>query len=161
MIGCPAIERVPVRAGPVLAATANATLPLPVTLPDAGLVIVIQLAFDEAVHAHALSVVIVADPFPPASGNDVTEAVTEYAQGAACVTVNVCPPIVSVPVRAAPLFAATVNETVVLPLPDVLLEMLIQSAFDFAVHVQPPFVASATLPFPPAAANDALDGAIA
>src|SRR5262249_41733433 len=123
------------RAGPLLAATANATVPLPLTLPDPGLVIVIQFAFDEAVHAHALSVVTVADPFPPASGNDVTGAVTEYAQGAACVTVNGCSPIVSVPVRpAAPLFAATVNDTVVLPLPDALLEMLIQSAFDFAVH---------------------------
>ena len=77
-------------------------------------------------------------------------------------TLNVCPPIVSVPVRAAaPLFAATVNDTVVLPLPDAPLEMLIQSTFDLAVHVQPPFVASATLPVPPAAANEALDGAIA
>lgn len=38
--------------------------------------------------------------------------------GAACDTVKVCPAIVTVPVRAAPVFAATVNATAPLPVPD-------------------------------------------
>lgn len=156
---CPAIVSVPLRASPVFADTVNPTVAPPV--PDAPLVIEIQLAFDTAVHAHAASVVTVAEPGPPTSGNCCDAGATAYEHGALWLTVNVCPPIVSVPVRAAPLFGATENATAALPLPDVLLEIVIQSAFDFAVHAQPVLVASARLPPPPADANDAVEGAIA
>src|SRR5206468_4252463 len=103
-------------------------------------------------------------PGPPASVIDCVVGAIEYVHdGAAadCVTVNACPAIVSVPVRAAPAFALTVNATVPLPLPEPPLEIAIQLAFDAAVHAQPALVANATEPLPPAAVNDALVGAMA
>jgi len=55
---------------------------------------------------------------------------------AACDTVKVCPPIVNVPVRAAPVFAATPNATVPLPVPDAPLVTVNHAAFALAVHAQ-------------------------
>src|SRR5439155_1028563 len=63
---CPAIVSVPVRElVPVLAATVKATLPLPVWLLPP--VKVIELALLATVHAHALVVVTVVLPVPPAA----------------------------------------------------------------------------------------------
>ena len=60
---------VPLRAVPVLAATLNATVPLPV--PDAPLVTVSQGTLAAAVHAHdAAEAVTVVDPVPPVSDTD-------------------------------------------------------------------------------------------
>jgi hypothetical protein len=65
-------------------------------------------------------------------------------------TVNVWPAIVSVPVRAGPEFAATLNETTPLPPPDAAPEIVIQSGlFDEAVHVQPAPAVIATDPVAP------------
>jgi len=72
---------------------------------------------------------------------------------AACVTVNVCPAIVRVPVRAAPAFAATANATVPLPLPVAPDVMVIHGALLLAVHAQPAVVVTSELPVPPAAAT--------
>jgi hypothetical protein len=74
---------------------------------------------------------------------------------------NVWPAIVSVPVRASPLFAAIVNATVPLPLPDAPLVIEIHEAFDAAVHAQPLPAVTATEPLPPLASTDWLLGAIA
>jgi hypothetical protein len=74
---------------------------------------------------------------------------------AACETVNVLPAAVTEPVRAAPEFAATVNETVPLPVPDAPLEIVIHAAFEAAVHAQ--LVAEAVIamePEPPVSLTD-------
>jgi hypothetical protein len=54
--------------------------------------------------------------------------------GAACETVNVWPAIVSVPVRAAAVFAATANATVPLPVPDAPPVSVSHGAFALALH---------------------------
>lgn len=77
---------------------------------------------------------------------------------AACETEKVWPAIVSVPVRAAPLFAAAVNDTVPLPLPDPPLEIAIHDAFDVAVQAQPLFAVTPTVPLAPFASADWLVG---
>jgi hypothetical protein len=150
---CPATVSVPVRAAPVFADALKATVPLPV--PDAPAVTVIQSGlFEAAVHAQPAPAVTVIDPVPPAGSTAwVPGAMLNVHAGAAaaCVTVRVWPPIVSVPVRAAPVFAAALNETVPLPLPDAPLVMVSQSAlFETADHVQPPAVDTFTEPVPPA-----------
>ena len=70
-------------------------------------------------------------------------------------TVNVWPAIVSVPLRAAPVLAATLNSTDPLPLPLAPEVMLIQDALVDAVHVQPPVVDTDTgAPAPADATTD-------
>jgi hypothetical protein len=64
----PATVRVPVRAGPVVDAARNATLPLPV--PFAPLVIVSHDALLDAVHAQPGPVVTPTVPLPPSDGTD-------------------------------------------------------------------------------------------
>jgi hypothetical protein len=75
------------------------------------------------------------------------------------VTVTVCPPIVIVPVRLlAFVLAATVNETVPLPLPLVPEVIVMKAVLLAAVHAQPVSVVTATLPPPPPEENDWLAG---
>ncbi len=73
---------------------------------------------------------------------------------ALCVTVNVVPATVSVAVRAAPVFAATVNVTVLLPLPDAPAEIVTKVALLVAAHVHPVPAVTGTDAVPPAAPND-------
>jgi hypothetical protein len=82
--------------------------------------------------------------------------VIAYVQGAAAwFTVKVSPAMVSVPLRAPAVLAATLNWTEPLPVPFVPDVMLIHEAFDAAVHPHPLLVDTATgLPPPPAAAID-------
>ena len=80
---------------------------------------------------------------------------------AACVTVNVAPAIVSVPVRLeATVFAATVNVTEPLPEPVAPPVTVIHAALLAAVHAQPVPAVTVLLPLPPAAVNDWLSGEI-
>jgi hypothetical protein len=80
---------------------------------------------------------------------------------AACETVNVCPAIVSVPVRAAALFTATANATVPLPVPDAAPVSVSQGAFAVAVHAHVVAEAvTATEPAPPVSATFWLAGEI-
>jgi hypothetical protein len=73
----------------------------------------------------------------------------------ACVTVNVCPPTVIVPVRLAlPVLAATLNDTVAVPVPLAALVTVIQLAVLDAVHAQPAMVVTVNDPVPPAAGTD-------
>ena len=74
--------------------------------------------------------------------------------GAAWETVNVWPPIVSVPLRALPVFAAAVKATVPLPVPDAPLVTVSHGALAVAVHVQLPADAvTAIVPAPPLSAT--------
>jgi hypothetical protein len=84
------------------------------------------------------------------------------AGGAAWVTVNVWPAMVIVPVRAAPVFAATVKLTDPGPVPAAPAVIVIHDALLTAVHAQvPPAVTAIAVPAPPAASIDSLVGAIA
>jgi hypothetical protein len=72
-------------------------------------VTVIHVALLTAVHAQPAPAVTPTVPVPAAEElkfADTGEIDNEQGRPA-CVTVNVCPPIVSVPVRAAPTFAVT------------------------------------------------------
>ena len=88
----------------------------------------------------------------------------EYAHDAdadAWLTVNGWPAMVSVPTRAAPVFAATLNATDPSPLPLVPDVMVIQDSLVVAVQAQPLADETATgLPAPAEAATDSLVGAI-
>ena len=92
-----------------MAATSNVSVPDPVpVVPE----IVTQPALLDAVQLHVAAVVVtVTVPLPPLAGNAcvVGEIVKEHGvDGAGCVTVNVVPAIVIVPVRdVAPVFDAT------------------------------------------------------
>jgi hypothetical protein len=74
--------------------------------------------------------------------------------------VKVWPAIDSVPVRAAPLFDAMLNETEPLPLPDAPLVTVIHASFADAVHAQPAPAVTAALPVPPVESTDWLLGAM-
>ena len=136
----PATVSVPVRAGPGFTAAANASVPLPV--PAAAPVSVNHAALVLAVHAHvAAEAVTATEPEPPLSATscDAGEIVNVHGGGgaaAACDTVKVCPPMVSVPVRAAAVFAATLNATVPLPVPEAPLVTVNHAALALAVHAQ-------------------------
>ena len=68
---------------------------------------------------------------------------------------KVWPPIVSVPVRAAPVFAATLNSTDPLPLPFAPEVMVIHEALLDAVHPQPLLAVTVTgFPAPAVAPSD-------
>src|SRR5438094_9244620 len=90
--------KVPVRADVVVfAATVYLTVPLP--LPLAPAVTVIHAALLAAVHVQPVTVVTFAVAVPPAAGSDCVVGAVVKVHAAACVTVTVCPAIVSVPVR--------------------------------------------------------------
>ena len=81
-----------------LGATVKLTEPLPE--PVAPAVTVIQVALLTAVQVHPAIVVTAVEPLDPAAGTDRVEGEIENEQEAApWVTVNVCPPMVAVPVR--------------------------------------------------------------
>jgi len=104
----PPIVMVPVRRAPVLALTLNVTDPLPVPLaPD---VMVIQSALDVATQPHPVPAVTVTVPLVAADVVRFTETgeIATVQAAPACVTVKVCPPIVSVPLRdEVPVFGST------------------------------------------------------
>ena len=154
----PAIVTVPNRdAVAEVAATFSDTMPLPV--PVAPAVTVIQLALLVAVRAHPVVPVIVTVTGPPAAprlwyagdklkGPHVT---TPDCVGAtpACVTVKVWPPMVTVPVRTTVVaFAATLSATEPLPVPVAPLVTAIQLALLVAVRAHPavPFTVIDTAP---------------
>ena len=169
----PATVIVPLRADPSGdAAAVNVTPPLPV--PDAPEVMAIQSgAFDAAVHVQfaALAVTLI-DPPPPDIGTVCPFGAMLKLHaggggggggggGAACESVNVWPPMVMVPLRAPPVFAAALKPTLPLPLPDAPEVTVIQSgALDVAVHAHAASVVTATDPVPPAGSTDADAGAI-
>jgi len=156
----PAIVSVPLRAGPLFAATLNSVEPGPFPLEPE--VIVIHDALLDAIHPQPPLVDTAAErPFAALGPGDALDGLIENAQlggAAAWLTVNVWPAIVSVPVRATPLFAATLKtvEPGPLPLePDVI---VIQDALLAAFHPQPLPVDTLTeTPVAPPAPGEALD----
>ena len=79
----------------------------------------------------------------------------------ACVTVNVWPAIVAVPVRPVPPLAATLNPIVPGPVEDGMLVNVIQLALDVAVHVHALPVVTAIDPVCPASGAESVDGLMA
>ena len=69
--------------------------------------------------------------------------------------------MVSVPLRAAPLFAAMLKATLPLPLPVAPAVTEIQLSFAAAVHAHPAPAVTVVDPVPPAASIVCVDGAIA
>jgi hypothetical protein len=150
---------VPDLAAPVFAATVNATVPLPV--PEAPLLRASHATLAVAVHAHvAADAVSATEPEPPTSATVCEVGAIEKVHGgggggggAACATVNVWPPIVSVPLRTAPVLAAAVNATAPFPVPDAPLPIVSQGTFATAAQAQVPADAvTATEPEPPVSA---------
>ncbi len=147
---CPPIVSVDDRADvPVFAATENATVPLP--LPLAPEVIVTQESGVVAVHAQAAAAVTVTLPLPPDAATACDVGVIVMSHGMpACVTVNVLPAIVSVPVRGdTDVFAAELKLTDPLPDPDAPDITVSQLLLLRAVQAQPPGADTATVPVPP------------
>lgn len=103
----PATVIVPVRGGPVWAATENCVTPLP--LPLAPELIVIQPSLLAAVHAQPVAVVMLTEPDPPLAAMLCEVGLIVNEQPELWVTVNVWPATVIVPVRCGPVFAATEN----------------------------------------------------
>jgi len=123
-------------------------------LPAAPAVTVIHEALLAAVHAQAVAAVTLTVPVAAAavvSGLDDGEIVGEQVTPD-CVTVNVATPIVMVPVRLAVVeLAATVNETVAVPVPADPAVIVIHVESLTAVHAQTVEAVTVVLPEPPAA----------
>jgi len=134
----------------------NATVPVP--LPLAPLVTVSHdVLLLTPVHAQPLGAVTLVDPVPPAAVTDwLVGAIANVHGAAACVTENVWPAIVSVPLREVPFgFAATLNATVPPPLPLAPLVTVNQPVLLLTpVHAQPANAVTVVDPVPPAAVND-------
>jgi hypothetical protein len=157
----PAIASVAVRAVTlVFGWAANETVPDPVPVEPAD--IVTHAAPLAAVQVHPGVVVTVTVPLPPGAGSVALEGAIVYEQAAAaCVTVNVLPPAVNVPVReVVAVFACTLYPTLPLPLPVPPAVMLIQLAPLVAVHPQPAGAVTLIVPPPPPATTVADAGEI-
>lgn len=103
---CPAIVAVPRRSASGFAATVICTVPFPDPLPPEE--IPSQGALLTAVHAQPDGLVTSTDTGPPPLATFWLGGAMEYVHPALWVTVNVCPPAVSVPVRCGPVLAAAV-----------------------------------------------------
>jgi hypothetical protein len=147
---------VPDRPAPVVAATLYCTVAVPD--PLAPVVIVIQSAWLAAVHVHPASVVTVTLPVPPVDPNPWVSGLIANAHPCACVTVTVCPAIVTVPDRPLPVDGAICSVTVPLPFPDEAPMMLIQGALLAADHAQPDEPPTVIVTSPPAAGAEWVEG---
>jgi hypothetical protein len=122
-------------------------------------VTVIHATLLTAVHAQAEPLVTVADPVLAVAGAFCVVGAMEYVQAggggaatAACETVKVRFAIEIVPVRAAPVFAATPNATVPFPVPLEPDVTVIHDALLWADHAHVLSVAvTPMVPVPPAA----------
>ncbi len=150
----PAIVSVPMRDDvPVFAAALKLTLPLPD--PEAPAVTVSHaVLLLTAVHAHPAGAVTATVPVPPLDTMlcDVGEIVSVQVTPA-CVTVNVFPAMVKVPVRDdVEVLADALNVTVPLPDPDAPDVMVSHPVLLLtAVHAQPAGALTDTVPVPPLA----------
>src|SRR6185369_16539655 len=123
------------------------TVPLPDRPPAPA--IAIQPSLLTAVHEHSAAVVTLTFCDPPAFVAVIVSGATTALHAVSCVTVNVCPAAVIVPLRAAPVLAATVNCTVPPPVPLEPEAMAIQAALAVALHAQVPAVFTLNDPEPP------------
>jgi hypothetical protein len=143
-----------------LAATVNVTEPLPLPVePDA---MVIHETLVAAVQPQpALVDTAMGVPAAAPAPMDWLVGLIEYVQPVACVTVNVCPAIASVPFRTAPVLAATLKFTFPGPVPLAPEVTVIHDAVLDADHAHSDVVDTRTwVPAPPAAPTDWLVGLI-
>jgi hypothetical protein len=155
--GWPAIVRVVERSvDPEFGDALNDTVPVPV--PEAPPVTVSHAALLEAVHAQPAPEATVTLPDPPVvpSACEVADSVGAHGT-AACVTVTVCPAIVSVATRlSGPELAVALNETVPGPAPDAPAVTVSHAALLLAVHAQPAAALTVTLAEDAVGANAAV-----
>jgi len=131
---CPAIVSVPMRSNPVFGCRATLTAPLLEFVADD--VTAMKLLLLEAVHVHAGCVVTINEAGPPPAPTVPFVVDSEYVQ-LCCVTVNICPPIETVPVRARPVaLAATLKFTALDPEPVPVELSVMNGALLTAVHEQ-------------------------
>jgi len=158
---CPATVSVADRALVVMfAATLKAAVPLPVPL---AVTAVSQPALLVAAHAQPSVDVTATLPVPPAAANacEVCEILNEHPTPA-CVTMNVWPATVRLPLRCVvAVLAATAKETAPLPMPVPPALTVNQGALAAAVQAHPAPALTATVPLPPAEANDCDTGEMA
>jgi hypothetical protein len=127
--------------------------------PLAPAVTVIQLALLVAVQAQPVPPVTLTLPVAAAATTEALVAPSVYVQAPACVMVNVCPPIVIVPV-CDEVFVLAVIEYPTDPFPEPLapLVTVIQLLLLAAVHVQPAVLVTDTDPVVAAELTDTLVG---
>jgi hypothetical protein len=141
----------PVRDAPVVFASARTlAVPGPATGCAVGVVLLMTShgASAVAVHVHVESGVVTVmiqfasvEPTVFAVLSSVTVLHAPVVGGvvvpASCVTANAWPPTLIAPLRAPPVFACTVYDTVPLPVPDAVVESTVSQlvAVDAAVHV--------------------------
>jgi hypothetical protein len=103
-----------------------------------------------AVHAQPARTPTVIVTLPPAVGIDCVIGATVNVHGAAfCATVTVVPATVSDALRESPSLAEASKVTLPLPLPELIDPMTSHAAEDCALHVQPLWVSTRTVTFPP------------
>jgi hypothetical protein len=153
---CPAIVIVPDRPGPFVEATVKFTVPLPVPLAPA--VIVIHDCELAAVHAQPPPAVTVTDPLPPAGATDCESGEIENVHPFPCEIVTVCPAIVSDPDRGGPVSPATLIVTVPEPLPEPPAAIVIHGAPLDALHAHPLAAVTLIVRVPPLASTLTLSG---
>ena len=138
---------VPLRAGPVVAAAAYWTSPLPLpVLPEA---IVSHAALLDAVQVQPPPALTVTFPVDPAEGAVADSGVIENAHPGDWVIAIRCPAIVALPERAGPVVAATIRLTVPSPLPDDLPCRVIQLSFEAADQSHSRFDVTLKVSVPP------------
>ena len=118
----------------------------------------IQLSLLEAVQAQPLGEVIRTVPLPLSELKETLLENREYVQRMpSWVMVKTSPPIVRLPTRKLTVgLASTVKETVLLPLPVLPEEILIQLEMLEADQLQPSGDVMLTLPLPPSELNEEL-----
>jgi hypothetical protein len=154
----PAMVSVPLRAGPVVGATPNWTVPFPVPLPP--LEIVIHGALLVAVHPHSGTVATATAVEPPVLATEYDSELMLKVQPELWRTTNARPPMVSVALRAGPVVGATENWTVPFPFPEPPLVIVIHDAPLDAVHSHPAPVVTAIVPEPPVCSAECDSGSM-
>jgi hypothetical protein len=155
-----AIVRVPVRAAPLFGDTLKLMFPFPVATPPPEMVSQSGL-FDIAVHPHAPDVATLTLPEPPLAPIAWLVGAIAKVHGAdGCITSSVWPPIVTVPLRAAPALVATLRVIDPLPVPEEPPVIVIHPALDVAVHAQPSPAVTRVDPLPPPLGTSSRAGAI-
>ena len=142
----------------VLADALKPTLPLP--LPVAPLVTVSHPVLLTPLQVHPAGAVTFVEPVALPAAIDWLGGEMEYVHGApACMTLNVWPPTVNVPVRGTELaFADALKATLPLPLPLAPLVTVNHPLLLTPVQAQPFGAATAAEPVPPVDATDWLGG---
>src|SRR5262245_45627126 len=149
---------VAVRAGPVVAAAENWSVPFP--FPDAPLVIVTHGALLVAVQSHPAPVVTATVPEPPVCSTDCDSGSMLTWQPLPWVTVKICSPTRREPVRVGPSHAPILNATVPGPAPEVADVIDIHAASLCANHGQAASVVTLIVPEAPSAPIDRDVGAM-